>query len=227
LAETRQSRKGQGADTVAVLGLGRFGGQVAHSLLRLGHEVLGIDSDPRIVQQWSDRLTQVAQADTTDNAALLQLGVSDLQRVVVGIGSHLEASVLTVLALVEIGVAEIWARATSTKHGKILDAVGAAHVVYPEAAMGERVARLISSKLLDFVELDDGFAVAKTRPPEEFVGRSMTELEPRTRSGVVVVAVRGAGDHFEYALPQTVIPPDSVLIVAGTTEQVQRFAAET
>lgn len=208
-----------------VIGLGRFGGQVAESLLHLGHEVLGVDDDEKAVQQWSDRLTQVVQADGTNNDALLQLGVSGLDRVVVGIGTNIEASVLTVLALTEIGVPEIWAKAITPKHGKILTSVGAAHVVYPEASMGARVAHLIASKLLDFVELDDGFAVAKTRPPREIVGRSLSDLELRGRRGVVVIGIRREGGRFEYARPETVIAPGSLLVVAGRTEQVQQFAA--
>ncbi len=97
-------------DNVVVIGLGRFGGQVADSLLRTGHEVLGIDENPKIVQQWADRLTHVAQADSTDNDALRQLGVHEFKRAVVGIGTDIEASVLTVLALTEIGITEIWPR---------------------------------------------------------------------------------------------------------------------
>ena len=84
----------------------------------------------------------------------------------VGIGTNLEASVLTVLALTEIGVPEIWAKATSVKHGKILSPVGAHHVIYPEAAMGERVAHLITGRMLDYIEFDDGFAIAKVRAPQ-------------------------------------------------------------
>lgn len=212
---------------VAVLGLGRFGGQVAASLLRLGHEVLGIDEDPKLVQQWSDRLTHVAQADSTDNDALRQLGLPEFGRAVVGIGTDIEASVLTVLALTEVGVKEIWAKAISSKHGKILSAVGATHVIYPEAAMGDRVAHLITSRMLDFIEFDDGFAIAKTRAPRDMVGQTLAAVGLRTRWGVTVVGVKMPGRDFEYAQPETVIPAGSVLIVAGSTERVQEFAAIT
>ena len=137
-------------ENVAVIGLGRFGGQVADSLLQLGHEVLGVDENARLVQQWSDRLTHVVQADATDEDALLQIGIKEFSRAVVGIGSDIEASVLTVLTLSELGVREIWAKAVSAKHGRILRSVGAHHVIYPEATMGERVAHLIASRMLDF-----------------------------------------------------------------------------
>jgi trk system potassium uptake protein len=214
-------------DSVAVIGLGRFGGQVAEALVRLGHEVLGIDEDLAIVQQWADRLTHVVQADSTDEAALRQLGVPDLDRAIVGIGTDIEASVLTVLALTEVGVAEIWAKAISVKHGKILSAVGANHVVYPEREMGDRVAHLISSRMLDYIEFDDGFAIAKTRPPKAAVGRTLADSALRSRYGVTVVGVKRSNEDFAYARPETVIPPGALLIVAGSTQNVQRFAAET
>ncbi|BCB81267.1 TrkA family potassium uptake protein [Phytohabitans flavus] len=214
-------------ENVAVIGLGRFGGQVADSLTRLGHEVLGVDEDPKLVQQWSDRLTHVVQADATDEEVLRQIGMTEFGRAVVGIGTDIEASVLTVLALTEVGVREIWAKAISTKHGKILRSVGAHHVIYPEATMGERVAHLITSRMLDFIELDDDFAIAKTRAPRDAAGRTLAEIGLRTRYGVTVVGVKKPGTDFVYAAPDTVLPGNCVLIVAGTTEQVQRFAAAT
>lgn len=215
------------ADPVVVIGLGRFGGQVAHSLVRLGHEVLGIDENQQLVQDWSDRLTHVVQANASDEDTLRQLGVPDFQRAVVGIGTDIEASVLTVLALHEVGVKEIWAKAISTKHGRILERVGASHVIHPEATMGDRVAHLITTKMIDFIEFDDGFAIAKTRAPRDAVGRSLAEVGLRTKYGVTVVGVKIRGQDFTYARPETVIQPEALLIVAGSTEAVQRFAAVT
>jgi trk system potassium uptake protein TrkA len=209
---------------VVVIGLGRFGGHVAESLSRLGHQVFAIDDDPKIVQEWSPRLAYVAQADSTDEAGLRQLGMADFPRVVVAIGAAVEASVLTVLALAEMGVRQIWARATSTRHARILSSVGAQHVVFPEAAMGERVAHLIISNLLEFIDFGEDFAIAKTRAPGSVVGRSLAEIGLRERYGVVVVGVKSPTGQFEYAGPHTVIPRDAILVVEGTIDQVQRFA---
>jgi trk/ktr system potassium uptake protein len=214
-------------DNVVVIGLGRFGSQVAESLVKLGHEVLGIDSDPRIVQDWSDRLTQVVEADATDNETLRQLGVPDFGRAVVGIGTRLEASVLTVLTLTELGVPEIWAKAISTKHGKILSSVGAQHVVYPEAEMGARVAHLITGRMLDYIEFDDGFAIAKVRAPAEAVGRTLADIGLRSKWGVTVVGTKLPGQDFTYAKPETVVPNGCILIVAGATSKVEQFAGTT
>jgi trk system potassium uptake protein TrkA len=213
--------------SLLVVGLGRFGGQVAASLVRLGHEVLAVDQDEAIVQKWSDRLTYVVQADSTDEEALRQLGVGDLHRAIVGIGTDIEASVLTVLALTEIGVREIWAKAITAKHGKILAAVGADHVIYPEAAMGERVAHLLASQMLDFIEFDDGYAIAKVQAPSEAIGRSLGDSKLRSKYGITVVGVKMTGSDFTYARPETMVYGGALLIVAGKTTDVERFSAVT
>ena len=214
-------------DSVLVVGLGRFGGQVAMSLIRLGHEVLAIDEDEHIEQRWADRLPYVVQADATDEHALQQLGVADLHHAIVGIGTEIEASVLTVLTLNDLGVREIWAKAITAKHGKILSSVGAHHVIYPEASMGERVAHLLTGRMLDFIEFDDGYAIAKVRAPREAVGKTLADSQLRTKYGITVVAVKMTGADFTYATPDTMVDRAAQLIVAGRTHDVERFAAIT
>ncbi|MBU8857216.1 MULTISPECIES: TrkA family potassium uptake protein [unclassified Micromonospora] len=210
---------------IVVIGLGRFGSRLAESLSRLGHEVLAVDRDPVRVQHWSGELDRVVQADSTDEEVLRQLGLADFRRVVVAIGASLEAGVLTVLALAELGIEQIWARATSEKHAKILHSVGAHHVVFPEAETGERVAHLIVSRMLDFIEFGDDFAIAKIKVPAPLVGRSLRDIAPQDRYGVMVVGAKRSGQPFRYAGPDTVLTPDSVLIVEGGITQVQRFSA--
>lgn len=217
--------KNQTSNNVVVVGLGRFGGAVAQSLTRLGHEVLAIEENLSLVQAWSDRLTHVVQADSSNIEALRQLGVADFQHAVVGIGSDIEASVLTVLALAELGVPDIWAKAVTTNHGKILERTGAHHVVYPEAAMGERVAHLVTGKMIDFIEFDDDFAIVKTRPPGEAVGKTLAESRLRSRHGVTVVGVKRPREDFTYAKPDTLVVEGDLLIVSGPTQKVERFAA--
>jgi trk system potassium uptake protein TrkA len=212
---------------VVVIGLGRFGGAVAQSLVRLGHDVLAIDQDGELVQSWSDRLTHVVQADTTDSETLRRLGVQEFGRAVVGIGTDLEASVLTVLALAELGVRDIWAKALGPKHGRILERTGAHHVIYPEAEMGERVAHLVTGRMMDFIEFDDGFAIVKTRAPREAVGRTLEECRLRSKYGVTVVGVKSPRMDFAHAQPGTTIARDDLLIVCGPTKLVEAFAAQT
>ena len=212
-------------DSVVVVGLGRFGGSVANSLVRLGHDVLGIDENPELVQEWSERLTHVVQADATRSDVLRQLGVHEFAHAVVGIGNDIEASVLTVLALEDLGVADIWAKATTAKHGRILERTGAHHVIYPEAAMGERVAHLVTGKMIDFIEFDDGFAIAKTNAPVEAHGKTLSESALRSKYGVTVVGVKRHRADFTYAKADTIVEAGDILIVSGSTVVVERFAA--
>jgi trk system potassium uptake protein TrkA len=220
-------RSSSGANGVVVIGLGRFGGAVAEALVRLGHDVLGIDENPELVQSWADRLTHVVQADTTNEDTLRRLGVHEFGRAVVGIGTDIEASVLTVLALSELDVKEIWAKALSSKHGRILERTGANHVIYPEAAMGERVAHLVTGKMIDFIEFDDGFAIVKTRAPREASGKTLAECALRSKYGVTIVGVKRPKTDFTYARPETKIEEGDILIVSGPTKLVEEFAAVT
>ncbi|MEU8299489.1 TrkA family potassium uptake protein [Micromonospora sp. NPDC048909] len=209
---------------VVVIGLGRFGCHLAGSLTRLGHEVLAIDRNPEQVQRWSAQLERVVQADSTEEDALRQLGVNSFGRAVVAIGASVEASVLSVLALAELGIEQIWARATSMKHAKILSSVGARHVIFPEAETGERVAHLIVTRMLDFIEFGDDFAIAKVRVPEVLAGRPLSEIRPIERYGVRVLGAKLPGEQFQYASDATVLRGGSALVVEGSIEQVQRFA---
>jgi trk system potassium uptake protein len=129
--------------SVAIIGLGRFGEAVALRLVALGHEVVGIDEDAAIVQKLADDLPHVVRADSTECEALRALGVNEVDYAVVAIGSDLEGSMLTVLALTEIGVKDIWAKASTRRHGLILERLGVTKVVYPEADMGKALAEQI------------------------------------------------------------------------------------
>ena len=126
--------------SVAVIGLGRFGEAVAVRMVELGHEVIGIDGNAEIVQKLADDLPHVVQADSTEVEALMALGVNEVDFAVVAIGSSLEGSVLSVLALQELGVKQIWAKASTRQHGLILGRLAVTKVVYPEADRGKALA---------------------------------------------------------------------------------------
>jgi trk system potassium uptake protein TrkA len=190
----------------------------------LGHEVLGIDADPGIVQDLSDRLTHTAQADATSKRALEQLGAAEFGVAVVGIGGDIEASILTTAALVDLGVGLIWAKAITESHGKILERVGAHHVVFPEHDMGQRVAHLVTGKMMDYIELDEGFALVETTAPADVVGKTLGEAGIRQRYGVTVVCIKPSGEPFTYATPDTVIDGDAILLVAGENRHAEAFA---
>ncbi len=212
-------------DSVVVIGLGRFGGAVAQSLTALGHDVMGIDRGAELVQAWADRLTHAVQADATNVQVLRQLGVADFAHAIVGIGTDLACSLMTVMALTELEIPDIWVKAVSPEHGQIAQRIGAHHVVYPEADMGERVAHLITARMIDYIEFDDGFAIAKIRPPLLSQNKSLAQSRVRELFKVTVVGVKRANEDFRHATPETVVLSGDLLIVSGATQDVERFAA--
>ncbi len=212
---------------MVVIGLGRFGGALARELVTHGSEVLAIDSNSHLVQQYSDELTHVAVADTTDMDALEQLGVPEFPHAVVGIGSNMEASILTTSLLADFEIPRIWAKATSRRHGQILERVGAHHVVLPEHDMGERVAHLVTGRMIDYIEFDTDYAMAKTSAPQAAIGRTLTATGLRHHFDITVVAIKHRGGVFTYATPETVVDEGDQLIVSGRIEDVERFADMT
>lgn len=212
-------------DSVVVIGLGRFGGAVAQSLSELGHDVMGIDTDELLVQDWADRLTHAVQADSTNVEVLRQLGIADFSHAIVGIGGDLSASLMTVMALCELGIKDIWVKARTPEHGRLAERIGAHHAVYPEAAMGERVAHLITGRMMDFIEFDDGFAIAKIRAPKPTHHKALAESAIRQKFGVTIVGIKRFNRDFEHAKPESEILPSDLLIVSGPTPNVQKFAA--
>lgn len=209
---------------VVVLGLGRFGRALAMQLVEDGQEVLAIDADEEVVQSLQGSLTHVVRADTTNEDALRQLSVPDFTRAVVGIGSHVEASILTASNLLNFGVQHIWAKAISEAHARILRQLGVHHVVRPETDMGRKVAHLVGGTMQDFIEVGADFAMVTTAAPAEIVGRPLGQTGLRQRHGVTVVAVCPGGSEWTYATAETVLTPQHSVVVAGPVKAAERFA---
>ena len=209
---------------VLVIGLGRFGAAIALTLEKLGTQVLAIDTDAELVQKYSGQLTHVVRADATQPEVLEQVGAGDFCIAVVGVGTSIESSVLISTNLVDLGKPVIWAKAISSAHGRILQRIGAHHVVYPEADAGKRVAHLVNGRLLDFIEFDDDFAIVKMRAPREVEGKTLAEADIRQRFGVTVVGVKTPGKDFTYAVPETVVAAHDLLIVSGRTGLIEKFS---
>lgn len=210
---------------VAVIGLGRFGRSLALELVAHGEDVLGIDSDPRVVADLAGRLTHVVEADSTNQAAMRQLSVHEFSRVVIGMGTNLEASILSAGVALELGVRHVWAKAISGSHARILDRIGVHHVVRPEHDMGKRVAHLVrGEEILDYVEFDDDYAFAKAPAPRALHNRSLGGYGVRQEFGITVVAVKRTGESFVYATPETVIRPGDHVVVSGPVAKVEAFS---
>ncbi|MEN9752658.1 MAG: hypothetical protein RL670_349 [Actinomycetota bacterium] len=218
------ARKKQAAtEQIAVIGLGRFGSALAMELVETGHEVLGIDASEDLVQTYSTQITQTVQADTTSPEALAEIDIKNFERVVVAIGTNIEASILTASLLLEIGIKEIWAKADTDAHGRILRQLGVHHVVFPESDMGRRIAHQVGGDQLDYVEIDQGFVMAKTSAANSFFNKSLKDLALRAKHNVIVVATSHGNSTYAAANPETVIEEGDWLIVAGPKAAVDKF----
>lgn len=209
---------------VAIVGLGRFGSAMARELTEHGVEVMGIDRRQRTVQDVADIVTNTAVADSTDIEALRQLGIDQVGRAVVAIGSNLEASILTASNLMELGVKDVWAKADSKAHGRILTQLGVHHVVRPEADTGRRVAHMLGGHVKEFVQFDKGYSMIMTKPNKVLLGHPLDNRRMWENFKVHVVAVRSDGGQWVPATDGRELDATDQLIVAGSPDRIETFA---
>ena len=214
-------------ETILVVGLGRFGSAVALELEALDHEVLVIDTSDEAVQRYADVVTHAVQGDATDPDVLANLGVADLTHAVVAIGDDLESSILATAAISDLGVSNVWTKAVTAAHASILERVGADHVVFPEGEMGTRIAHRVTGQMIDYIQIDDDFAIVETGAPAEHLGQTLQEAQLRRDYEVTVLAIKPPDGSFTYATPDTRLETGSILLVAGHNEAVERFARTT
>ena len=211
-------------DAILVIGLGRFGGAIATELARGDREVLAVDTSMELVQEFSTIVTHAVQADVTSLEALRQIGAESFSTAVIAVGSSIEASVLITANLVELGLPNIWAKGISESHAKILTRIGATHVVQPERESGERLAHLLSNQLLDYIEIEPTFVMARMYAPIILQNKTLSESGLRRNYRLTVVGVRKPGSDFTYASPETRIEPRDEVIVGGHPDDVNAFA---
>jgi trk system potassium uptake protein TrkA len=207
--------------------LGRFGTALALELARRGTDVLAIDNRPAIVQRLAGSLARVVAVDSTDIDALQEVGVGEFGRAVVAIGVDQQSSILTTSLLSDLRVGDIWAKALDRRHAKILERIGAHHVIQPEQEMGERVAHLLSGQMQDYVEVDKDWALVKTAPPRFLVGIPLGESRLRAKYHVTVVSVKPEGsDEFTYADAATTLRYGDQILVVGRHRDIEHFVDE-
>ncbi|ASK65601.1 potassium transporter [Brachybacterium avium] len=210
--------------SVAVIGLGRFGQSLALELMDEGAEVLGIDVREDTVQALNGRLTHAVVADATREEVLRQLSIPEFDRVVIAIGSDIQASILVTSLLLRFSIRTIWAKAVSDPHGLILEQLGVPHVIYPEKDMGRRVAHIVLGTMQDFIEIDTDFAMVKTALSPEHAGLQLGDSGIRRRYGVTVTSVKPAGGSWQPATQDTVLQEGDTILVTGPTKQAERFS---
>lgn len=208
-----------------VVGLGRFGGAVCKTLVELGHEVIGIDRNMRRVQEFSGMLPFVYEADSTDEGVLRELGVHNVDHAIVAIGDDLQASILTTLILKDLGVPTVTAKAASEYHRRVLERIGADHIVQPERDTGVRVAhRLTNKNFVDYLELSPEFSLVEVVAPKEMHGKSLKQLNVRAKYGCNIVAIRHTDNTVNVSpLADDVIREGDVLVIIGSNHDINRY----
>ena len=210
----------------AVVGLGRFGRNIAKSLHEMGYDVLAIDKDMEKVQDFSHEVTHVVQADTTDEEALRSLGILNFDVVIVAIGDDTEANIMTTLQLKEIGVPYIVAIAKSPLQIKVLEKIGANRIVAPERDMARRVAyNLASTSVMDYIELSPQFSIVEISAPKAFQDQTLAESNIRAKYGINVVAIKRDDKLIISPLPSEIIREGDVVVVVGSNEGINGLEA--
>ena len=187
--------KPSGNKSVLVIGLGRFGGSVAATLDQMGQDVLAVDKNPELVARWSAHLPTI-QADMTDVLAIEQIDASQFDTAVVAIGDSIEASVIITGNLLDAGVSDLWAKSVSQEHARILQRIGARHIINAETDAGKRVGHLVAGNYLDYIEIDGPYTVVKVHTPLYAVGRSIEDVQVHDKYGVTVVGLKAPGKEF-------------------------------
>jgi trk system potassium uptake protein TrkA len=215
--------------TFAVIGLGRFGSAMATTLTELGQEVIGVDASEERVRRLADVIHHAVELDATEATALRAAGIADVDVAIVSIGENIEASLLVVMQVKDLGVSTIYAKAVTPLHGRILDRLGVTRVIFPEREMAVRIAHgLAVPGLVDFIELSQDSSIIELPAPPEFAGRTLKELGLRARFGLTLIAIRhreagGAEKTLVSPGPDDRIEPGDILVLLGSNDAMKRI----
>jgi len=210
----------------AVIGYGSFGSNVAKTLFEKGHEVLVIDRDRERIAAAKESATDAVMTDSAVKENLEALGLQDMDVAVVSMGHEMEASILTTLYLRELGVRRILTKALSEDHAKVLEAVGATEVVYPEKDMAVRTAlRLSSPNILEYLPLSNGITIQEIAPPARIIGKTLKELDLINRLGIQVIAVKEIIPDNVVVIPRAdfVVKDSDILVVIGEESKLDKI----
>ena len=207
----------------AVIGLGQFGRSIVEELVDNGRDVIAIDSDKEAVKRVSGIVSTCFIADSTDEIALKELGIKDVDAAIVAFGSNKEASVLTTVVLREIGVKQIIVRVDDDYYAPIIKKLGATEIISPQKAAGVALAnRLGNIDYRDFYKLDDKYSIISILINPSFVPQTLVELNPRMKFGVNVILVTRNGRSFVPGGNDALLPDDTCFVI-GTAKEIRSF----
>ncbi len=212
----------------AVIGLGSFGSNIAKTLYEKGNEVLAVDEDKEKIDEVKNFVSHAVHMDAADKENLQALGIKDMDVVIVSLGPEMEASILTVLYLNEMGTKRIVAKALTEDHAKILESVGATEIIYPEKDMAIKTAlKLSCPNVLEYLPLISGFGIQEIAPPEKFIGKNLRELDLRNKYGILVIAIKELIPEKTTFVPKAdfVLKDSDILVIMGEDKQLEKINA--
>jgi len=212
-----------------VIGLGKFGFNVAKTLYELGQEVTAIDTDKDVIQKISSHSTQAVVTDATSAENLLALGVNDVDVAVVSLGERMDASILIALHLKEMGIREIWVKAISDEHGKILKRIGVDEVIHVEKEMAERVSqRLARPNVIDYLSVSEGYSIQEIPVSEDFIGKTLRALDLRKKYDINIIAIKEVIPEGIIINPEAdfVLKDSDIMVILGSDKDLDRLRSE-
>ncbi|HUH88029.1 MAG TPA: TrkA family potassium uptake protein [Pusillimonas sp.] len=209
----------------AVMGLGRFGSAASQELVKLGHSVLGVDADSKLVTQYADELTRAVIADVTDKQALEELGLDSYDVVLVAIGSDIQTSLLCVVHLKSLGVKAIWVKASSHAHHLILNKLGVERIIHPEEEMGIRVAQALSYPMVeDYISLGNGEFIVEIHVSKQLEGAPISRFLRDTPSPLQVLLVKRRADITVHPGMEFALHGNDILVLLGQLNALKAIA---
>lgn len=208
----------------AVIGLGRFGSTASRELIKMGHSVLGVDINPRIVDRYADELTHAVIADVTDEDALNELGLDNYDVILVAIGSDFQASLLCVVHLQSLGIKRIWVKATSRAEHLILNKLGVTRIVHPEEEMGVRIAQALSYPMVnDYISLGNGQFVVEVSINLRLHDKELQSIVHQNE-GLHVLLIKRKMQVFAHPQADFKLQHQDIVILAGQLAALQSIA---
>ena len=209
----------------AVIGLGRFGSTASRELMKMGHSVLGVDINPRIVDKYADELSQAVIVDITDRAALHELGLDNYDVILVAIGSDFQASLLCVVHLKSLGIEKIWVKATSSAEHLILNKMGVTRIIHPEEEMGIRIAQALSYPMVnDYISLGNGEFIVEIDVSDRLDNLTLKSILDDEDNTLHVLLVKRKTHVFVHPADDFILHPKDVLVLLGQLATLRSIA---
>lgn len=209
----------------AVIGLGRFGATASLELMKMGHQVLGVDADPKLVDKYADRLSRTVIADVSDSAAVEELGFENYDVVLVAIGEDVQASLLSVVHLKTLGIQNIWVKASSHAQHLILSKLGVTRIVHPEEEMGVRIAQALSYPMMnDYISIGNGEFIVEIRVSERLDGKALSDILRGTDDLPQVLLIKHRSQATVHPPQDQVVHAKDILVMYGTLEALRAMA---